>query len=164
MSLDLAKAKKMAPFGFVVFVALVAAGVWVFVSDALPSLADVYARAPSVRIRSAAFAGPLGALVFLSGASLAVARFFYASRLARFSEMAFLWIGLISIPLMLVVIVGGSFLQRHYMPQLGYHYCNKLSGNPTVWFNDWVRDPAWCVYKKDHAWVREQAAAKGAAK
>ncbi len=72
-----------------------------------------------------------------------------------------LWIMLPAIALIPVFTLGGSFLQHRYLPKMGYYYCDQLSGNPTLWFNDWVRDPAWCVYKKDHAWVREQAAQQG---
>jgi hypothetical protein len=164
MSLDLQRAKKFAPLGLVTSSLMVALGIWMFAGDALPSLADIRNRAPSVRVSSATFLGPMFALMFSALALLSIARFFYANRLARFAELAFVWIGLVCIALIPVITISGGFLQRHYMPQLGYHYCDQLSGNPTLWFNDWVRDPAWCVYKKNHAWVREQAAAQGGQK
>ena len=50
-----------------------------------------------------------------------------------------------------------KFLQFHYMPQFGYSKCYDLSGRPTMWFNDWVKNPEWCVRGKDRAWVLEQA-------
>jgi hypothetical protein len=164
MSFDIAKAKKMAPFVLVVSIAMTALGVWMFVGDALPSIGDIHARAPSVRITSVAFLGPAIALIFAAGILLAIARFFYAHRLASFAELFMLWTMLPTMFLIPVFFIGGSFLQRHYLPQMGYHYCDKLTGNPTLWFNDWVRDPAWCVYKKDRTWVREQAAQHGSAK
>ncbi len=162
--IDAQSAKKMAPLGFVMFTAMAAICVWMFVGVALPSVVDIYDRAPSVRLGSIGFLMPMLALSSASIAAVAVARFFYADKLAHSLEMVMLWIMLPTVFLIPVFSIGGSFLQRHYMPQLGYYYCNKLSGNPTLWTNDWVRDPAWCVYKKDHAWVREQAAAQGAVK
>ncbi len=164
MTFDLQRAKKMAPLALLVSGLMVALTVWTFVGVALPSIADIRAHAPSLRITSVAFLGPLGALLFLMLALTAIARAFYANRFALFAEKSFVWIGLVFIVLIPVFSVGGSFLQHHYLPKLGYHYCNKLSGNPALRFNDWVRDPAWCVYQKDHDWVREQAAAQGAAK
>lgn len=50
-----------------------------------------------------------------------------------------------------------TFMQYHYMPQLGYSKCNILGGHPNMWFNDWVRNPEWCVRGKGRAWVLEQA-------
>ncbi len=164
MSFDVVRAKKMAPLVLAMSIAMTALGIWMFVGDALPTIDDIRARAPSVRITSGAFLGPAITLMFSAGILLAIARFFYANRLAGFAERLMLWIMLPTIFLIPVFSIGGSFLQRHYMPELGYHLCDKLSGNPTLWFNDWVRDPAWCVYKKDHAWVREQAAAQGVGK
>jgi hypothetical protein len=164
MSFDVVRAKKMAPLGVAISLTTVAICIWIFVGDALPSIADILHRAPVVRIRSVSFLMPAGALMFLAIGAVAVARFLYAHHAAHSLEMVTLWISLPTVFLIPVFSIGGSFLQRHYMPQLGYHYCDQLSGNPTVWFNDWVRDPAWCVYKKDHAWVREQAAARDAAK
>ncbi|WP_139225636.1 hypothetical protein [Paracidovorax konjaci] len=58
------------------------------------------------------------------------------------------------------MIVGMPILtlaQYHYMPKLGYSKCNELQGHPTMWFNDWVKNPEWCVRGKDRAWVLQQA-------
>jgi hypothetical protein len=164
MTFDYQKAKKWAPLGFILSIAIAALCVWMFVAIALASLNDIRSSAPVVRITSGAFVLPALALMFGSIAPLTVARFFYAHRLAHSLEMIMLWIMLPTVFLIPVFMIGGSFLQRHYMPPLGYYHCDKLSGNPSLLSNDWVRDPAWCVYKKTHEWVREQAAQQGAAK
>lgn len=58
---------------------------------------------------------------------------------------------------MIVGVPALTLLQYHYMPRLGYSKCNILRGHPNMWFNDWVRNPEWCVRGKDRAWVLEQA-------
>ncbi|SDC78375.1 hypothetical protein SAMN05192589_103216 [Paracidovorax valerianellae] len=58
--------------------------------------------------------------------------------------------------LVLVLIPVTSVAQRFYMPSVGYSMCSELQGNPTMWFTDWVRDPAWCVKGKSLEWVNEQ--------
>jgi len=62
------------------------------------------------------------------------------------------------ISLVVVVLIPvTSVAQRSYMPSLGYSLCSELQGNPTMWFTDWVRDPAWCVKGKSLEWVNKQA-------
>jgi magnesium-transporting ATPase (P-type) len=158
MSFDAIKAKRIAPLVFILFAFMGIMCIWMFVGIALPSIADIRHSAPSVRITSGAFWTPTWGLACLSLAAAAIPRFFLATKLAERLEKIALWIVLPAVLLIPVFLIGGSLLQRHYMPHLGYHYCDQLSGNPTVWFNDWVRNPAWCVYGKRHEWVREQAA------
>jgi nitric oxide reductase large subunit len=64
---------------------------------------------------------------------------------------------LAGLPLLLFVVLLARPLQEHYMPKLGYFECGLLHGNPTLWFTDWIKNPAWCVKGKDRDWVFEQA-------
>ncbi|GKT25537.1 hypothetical protein [Acidovorax sp. SUPP3334] len=57
----------------------------------------------------------------------------------------------------MVLIPVTSVAQRFYMPSVGYTVCSELQGHPTMWFTDWVRDPALCVKGKSLEWVTEQA-------
>ncbi|WP_152643543.1 hypothetical protein [Paracidovorax citrulli] len=50
-----------------------------------------------------------------------------------------------------------TLAQYSYMPKLGYSKCNGLRGHPTMWFNDWIKNPEWCVPGKDRAWILDQA-------
>ena len=59
--------------------------------------------------------------------------------------------------LMLIGLIFGRPVQQYYFPKHGYTQCDQLHGNPTIWFTDWVRNPAWCVRGKDRSWVFEQA-------
>lgn len=47
--------------------------------------------------------------------------------------------------------------QYYAMPKLGYTRCNILENHPTIYFTDWVKNPAWCVRGKSREWVKEQA-------
>jgi hypothetical protein len=40
---------------------------------------------------------------------------------------------------------------------MGYERCNILQGHPSMYFTDWVSNPAWCVRGKSREWVNEQA-------
>jgi len=46
--------------------------------------------------------------------------------------------------------------QYYAMPKLGYTRC-ILEDHPTIYFTDWVKNPAWCVRGKRREWVKEQA-------
>ncbi|SFD72103.1 hypothetical protein SAMN04489710_105160 [Paracidovorax konjaci] len=88
-----------------------------------------------------------------------------ALRIARRSEVAIrkferaFTIAVRASGLVMLLIPVTSLLQRLYMPSIGYTVCPVLQGSPTLWFTDWVRDPAWCVPGKSLDWVIEQAAA-----
>lgn len=122
------------------------------------SINDLIASSPAVRLSMAAtsvfFALPLASIMLVlsvfkgipikwSGVDLLVRLL----NINIFAAAAFMVIG---VPML-------TFLQYHYMPKLGYSKCNELQGHPTMWFNDWVKNPEWCVRGKDRAWVLEQA-------
>lgn len=136
-------------------------GAWVTIDGLVPMIRDIAEQPASLRIGPLLFLLPVFAILCLSILFLFVFRI-------RLYEKAAIWVErrilipvvVVMLILIPVLIVGGSLLQRHYLPKMGYHYCNKLNDNPSVWFNDWVKDPELCVYKKTHEWVREQAAKK----
>ncbi|WP_208912450.1 hypothetical protein [Paracidovorax avenae] len=59
--------------------------------------------------------------------------------------------------ILLLLACTSTLLQNHYLPRLGYAKCQELKGQPSPWFSDWVRDPAWCVKGKGLEWIKEQA-------
>ncbi|WP_208908446.1 hypothetical protein [Paracidovorax avenae] len=131
---------------------------FVVVPELYRSISDLINSAPTVRVSMAAtsvfFALPLALIMLL---------------LSAFKGIPIKWRGVellvnllnINIFAAAVFIVIGvpmlTFLQYHYLPKLGYSKCNELQGHPTMWFNDWVKNPEWCVRGKDRAWVLEQA-------
>jgi hypothetical protein len=155
--MDGQKAREVAVWAVPMFLALAGLGLWVTVGDVVPTLRDLARQAPSLRLRSLSLLMPLFTLFCLLTAALFPLRILRMDRAAGRAQAAWLVLTAVLLALAPVVSLGSSWLQRHYLPPLGYHYCDKLDGNPTVWFNDWVKDPAWCVYGKDHAWVRAQA-------
>ncbi len=140
---------------------LIFGGAWGTMYGLVPMIYDLVERPASLRVGSLAFLQPVGTAMCISILVLVFLRLRRLEKAANWVEERVLLpvvvLGLILIP---VLSIGGSLLQRYYLPRMGYHYCDKLSGNPTVWSNDWVKDPELCVYKKTHEWVREQAAAK----
>ncbi len=158
MGVDVEKARKVAPFLMIVSMALAALSVFVFIDRAWIPLMAILDYQPSLRVTSGAFVAPLAALLFLVLFALALARLLRASAYADKAEVPLVWLCIATLIAVPVVSIGGSLLQHGLLPKYGYHYCNLLSGNPTVWFNDWVKNPEWCVRGKTHEWVREQAA------
>lgn len=159
--IDIEKAKKTAVWAIPFFVLLTGGAVWGTYYLLVPMIRDLAEQPASLNIGPLGFLQPVFAAMCLSILALFFLRIYRFEKAANWVEKRILVpvvvLGLILIP---VLILGGSLLQRYYLPRMGYHYCDKLSGNPTVWSNDWVKDPELCVYKKTHEWVREQAAAK----
>ncbi|WP_208912622.1 hypothetical protein [Paracidovorax avenae] len=126
---------------------------------AVPMFQDIFARAPGVRIAPAVLLAPFLAVVCFMGMVVSSMRAIpcRASLIKRFEFAANLSIAASTIALLLVPVT--SIAQRFYMPSIGYTQCHALQGQPTLWFTDWVRDPAWCVKGKSLDWVNEQARA-----
>lgn len=116
--------------------------------------------APVLRLSGAIFCGPiiLPLLLWLF--------VYYLLRLSKAEHMASRLnkhtgtIAAFTIIPGLVGILVQAPLVRIVMPMYGYSICHKLDGGLSLWHNDWVRDPAWCVRGKSHEWVFEQATAK----
>jgi hypothetical protein len=112
----------------------------------------------SFRITSVSFVLPVGIALCIVVLVLVAARLAGAHAVAVKVEVPLAWLCIITLIAIPIISIAGAFLQHWLFPKYGYSYCNLLSGNPTVWFNDWVKNPEWCVRGKTHDWVREQAA------
>jgi uncharacterized membrane protein len=160
--IDVAKARKTAIW-FVPLLLLVTAGsVWGTFFGLVPMIRDLAVQPASLRVGSLGFLQPVGMIMFLSILVLVFLRIRQFEKAANWVEKRVLIPVVVGMLILIpMLIIGGSLLQRHYLPKMGYHYCDKLSGGPSMWSNDWVKDPELCVYQKTHEWVREQAPRKG---
>ncbi|WP_092951460.1 hypothetical protein [Paracidovorax konjaci] len=141
------------------FLGIAASCVVVTLHGVVPVLQAIAALAPVVRIAPAAQLAPFVAVVCIMAIMLGALRIARRSEVAiRKFERAFT-IAVRASGLVMLLIPVTSLLQRLYMPSIGYTVCPVLQGSPTLWFTDWVRDPAWCVPGKSLDWVIEQAAA-----
>jgi hypothetical protein len=157
--IDVERLKGMLWWGLPLMVGSIALCVWGFALDVPRMYTELRQQAPSLRIRSGSLLMPFGALMFFSMLVLTPLRIWKFQTLGAWVERYLLIGSLIACVVAApIILIGGHFLQQAYLPDRGYTECNKLSGAPSVYFTDWVKNPAWCVYKKDHAWVREQAA------
>lgn len=131
---------------------------FVVVPELYRSINDLINFAPTVRLSVAAtsvfFALPLALIMLLlaafKGIPIKWSRVDSLVNLLNINIFAAALFMVFGVPML-------ALLQYHYMPRLGYSKCNELQGHPTMWFNDWVRNPEWCVRGKDRAWVLEQA-------
>lgn len=154
---DIPALRKIMLWSTPLFLGIAASCVWVTLHGIVPVFQGIAARAPAVRVAPAAQLAPFVAVVCLMAIVLGAMRVAKcrAAAIAKF-ERAFT-IAVLASGLVMLLIPVTSFIQRVYMPSLGYTACYELQGNPTLWFTDWVKDPALCVKGKSLDWVNEQA-------
>ena len=140
--------------------ALVGAGcVWLFLEAVMQTIQQIASGAAGVRIAPAAQLAPFVVVLCILGIVVGIMRAVpFSDGLIRRTERAFnITVAASAIAFLLVPVT--SIAQRFYMPSIGYSQCHVLQGQPTLWFTDWVRDPAWCVKGKSLDWVNGQARA-----
>ncbi|MFD1841366.1 hypothetical protein [Paracidovorax cattleyae] len=127
------------------------------IPEIFQSITDLREGSPSVRISVAALSLVIFIPLILIMMPLSILKAIpirrgvdFLVKLLNFGVFAAAAFMVIGMPLLTLV-------QYNYMPKLGYSKCNELRGHPTIWFNDWVKNPKWCVPGKDRAWVLEQA-------
>ncbi len=165
MTLDVEKMKRVVWWWLPLMLGLIVIGTWIFLRDVPRMYFELQQQAPSLRLRLGTIWFPFVGLLLASFTVLMPLRIMnlekWASNVEKYLVTASVVMCLSSLP---IILIGGHILQQTHLPDRGYTECNKLSGAPSVYFTDWVKDPAWCVYKKDHKWVREQAAKADAEK
>jgi hypothetical protein len=132
--------------------------IWFLHAELFPTITKILADAPVVRVYPGSFATPLITvamivtviMVFLKAVPASAAIF---KKAVLFTTV--LWVT--SVATLFFSFVLARPIQQYYFPKNGYSECDQLHGNPTIWFTDWVKNPAWCVKGKDREWVLEQA-------
>jgi len=140
--------------------ALVGLGcLWLCHEAVVRTVQQIAAGAAGIRIAPAAQLAPFVVVLCILGIVVGIMRAVpFRDGLVRGAERAFnITVAASAIAFLLVPVT--SIAQRFYMPSIGYTQCHALQGQPTLWFTDWVRDPAWCVKGKSLDWVNEQARA-----
>lgn len=138
--------------------ALVGAGcLWLGFEAVIRTIQQIAAGAAGVRIAPAAQLAPFVVLLCTLGIVVGTMRAVpFSDGLIRWAERAFnITVAASAIAFLLVPVT--SIAQHYYMPSIGYTQCHVLRGQPTLWFTDWVRDPAWCIQGQRPEWVNEQA-------
>ncbi|WOI45855.1 hypothetical protein [Acidovorax sp. BLS4] len=154
---DLQQIRRTVMWGIPLSLGIAATCAWLFFAAFVPMVQGIGSKAMAVRIAPAAQLAPFVVVFCLLSIVVGgmravpcredlVKRFERAFNIAAFAGIA----AMVLIPLT-------SVAQRFYMPSIGYEMCSELQGHPTMWFTDWVRDPAWCVKGKSLEWVNEQA-------
>ena len=140
--------------------------VWFIVIELLPTLNDMINGAAVLRIYAGSVMAPLVVITTIPLVATVVFKAIPVSD-ALFKKSVWLTtvLGFSMVPCLIFAAVIARPLQQYYFPKHGYTQCDQLHGNPTMWFTDWVKNPAWCVRGKDLSWVFEQArlAREGAA-
>jgi len=138
--------------------AVIALGVWVINVDFIPSIKDLFALSPTVRVTAGEVVFPFFVLFLATMFPISIMRAVpvderYVKPFESFAKMT-AYIMFASVAFSAVVGIG----QYYLMPSLGYSQCNILKGHPTLYFSDWVKDANLCIKGKTREWVREQAA------
>jgi hypothetical protein len=133
---------------------------WFIYAEFFPTLYDVVVSAPVLRIYPGSIGIP-AIVIFLLMVYLGIILRAIPARESTLKLGRPLFIG--SFFLMLFSFIPGALVvgwaQHFYFPKYSYTECDQLQGAPSVWFTDWVKNPAWCVKGKDRAWVFERAQA-----
>lgn len=155
---DLQQVQKSLWFGLPTTILILLACYFIAMPEVMQTIKDIRDRSAIVRVAVAGF-----------GLFIMVPMIFFLVPLSLLKavpvhgKITFIMERLLNINIFIAgafVVVGMPLLtlaQYYYMPKLGYSKCNELQGHPTMWLNDWVRNPEWCVRGKDRAWVLEQA-------
>ncbi|WP_053844362.1 hypothetical protein [Paracidovorax avenae] len=154
---DVAGIRKTLIWGIPLYLGVAIGSILMVACIMVPTIEGVAERAPVVRIGPAVLVAPFVAAFCLLGVVVASMRVIPCSdRIIKPFERAFIATVLAGVVAMLLIPVTAA-LARSQMPSIGYTQCHVLQGQPTLWFTDWVRDPAWCVRGKSLDWVNEQA-------
>ncbi len=154
---DVARIRKTLIWGIPLYLGLATGSILMVAYIMVPTIEGVVERAPVVRIGPAVQVAPFVAAFCLVGVVVASMRAIPCSdRIIKPFERAFIATVLAGVVAMLLIPVTAA-LARSRMPSIGYTQCHVLQGQPTLWFTDWVRDPAWCVRGKSLDWANEQA-------
>ncbi len=154
---DVARIRKTLIWGIPLYLGLATGSILMVACIMIPTMEGVAERAPVVRIAPAVQVAPFIAAFCLLGIIVASMRAVPCSdRFIKPFEHAFIAVVLAGGVAMLLIPATAA-LARFQMPRIGYTPCHLLQGQPTRWFTDWVRDPAWCVEGKSPEWVNEQA-------
>ncbi|WOI46024.1 hypothetical protein [Acidovorax sp. BLS4] len=154
---DVKKIRRALIWGIPLFLGLAAGCLWMTADILVTAIVNVVNRASAVRITPGVWVAPFCAAFSLLGIIVGCLRAVPVSDHAiKPFERAFQAAVLGGVVAMFL-IPATSVIQRFYMPGIGYSMCSELEGHPTMWFTDWVRDPAWCAKGKSLEWVNEQA-------
>ncbi len=154
---DVARIRKTLIWGVPLYLGVAIGSILMVAYIMVPTIEGVAERAPVVRIGPAVQVAPFVTAFCLLGVVVASMRAIPCSdRIIKPFERAFIATVLAGVVAMLLIPVTAA-LARSQMPSIGYTQCHVLQGQPTLWFTDWVRDPAWCVRGKSLDWANEQA-------
>lgn len=154
---DVKKVRATLLWAIPLYLGLVAGACLLIRYEIIPTIVGVAALAPGVRIAPAALLAPFMVLICAVATILGVMRAVPCSDKSIQPIERFFTVVVLSSGVALLLIPVISVALRFYMPSQGYSICSDLKDNPTMWFTDWVRDPAWCVKGKSLEWVNEQA-------
>lgn len=146
---------------------LIPGGVWGAMS-ALDDYSKIAEHVPVIRLTGGLFTPflvllltPFGVFMVLVGALSLMKRDDLIQRLRDTGILKKLVYPITAV--MLLGIFTQPIVTRLVMPLYGYHICQKLEGGLSMWHNDWVQNPDWCVRSKTHDWVRAMAAREAGA-
>jgi hypothetical protein len=133
---------------------------WFMWAEFFPTLRGAVAGAPMLRIYPGSVAMPTFFILAVVGyTGLALRAIPVRDSIIKVFRRLVIWLFWLMLVSFLFGVLIASVGQHQYFPKNGYTECDQLQGAPSLWFTDWVKNPAWCVKGKDRAWVFERAQA-----
>ena|SRR2546427_609551 len=135
-----------------------ALSIWSIKYSFLNTIIDLKNSAPSVRITPSSLLVAYFPIMSITGIIFLVQKSIPCkSSILKISERIFTITTITGVVIMITCLLVITPLQYYAMPKLGYTRCNILEDHPTIYFTDWVKNPAWCVRGKSREWVNEQS-------
>jgi hypothetical protein len=135
-----------------------AGGLWFICVEFLPTVDGIVSGVPMLRIYPASIVMlPFFLFGSVGYAAIALRAIPVRDSIIKVFRRLVIWLFWLMLASFLFGVLIASVGQHQYFPKNGYTECDQLQGAPSVWFTDWVKNPAWCVKGKDRAWVFEQA-------
>jgi heme A synthase len=157
--------RRSAWYSWPLILLLVVVPSWIFIFSFQQLTHGLNERDSVLHIQSGVVILPLISITMMLLLALDIARCIPCDSLADKLEIWFMRLLFATLILIPFVLIGGTLIQNHYLPKMGYSKCTDLMHNRSMLANYWIKPTDLCVSGKTVDWVREQAAkrASGAA-
>lgn len=155
---EVLRIRKFLPIFLPAAALMVAVCVFSIIPDMAGTYHDIVNRSPIIRIAIGyALVMPVLPLLLVTSAALVMKVVHINGLILNAATRIVNCLVIISALFLFIAIPAGKYYESYYLEGIGYSRCSELRGHPSMWFNDWVKNPEWCVRGKDRTWVLEQA-------
>ncbi|WP_152034145.1 hypothetical protein [Paracidovorax avenae] len=155
---EIARLRKFLPIFLLLSALITAVCVFSIIPDIGETFNSISAKEPIIRVAVGyVLVMPVLPLMLVTSAVLVIKSIPYNGVILIYLIKILNCLVFASALFIIFIIPAATWYQYRYLESIGYSRCSEIQGRNTMWFNDWIRNPEWCVRGKDRAWVLEQA-------